>query len=64
MNAFSNLFKAAVSVALAPVAAVVDAACLPCDAYDRGDAFARSRGLIANAGRCVAAAVDPETTGL
>ena len=64
MNALTNLAKAAISVALAPVAAVVDVACLPCDAHDRGDAFARSRGLLANAGRCVAAAVDPETTGL
>jgi hypothetical protein len=56
-----NLAKAAVSVAVAPVALAVDIVTLPASAEDphRG-AFDRTAALLDNAGDCVKAAVTPE----
>ena len=59
----TNLLKAAVSVAVAPVAAVVDVVALPSDALDGKDAFSRTGALLDNAGHCVAEAVKPEREG-
>lgn len=56
-----NLIKAAVSVAVAPVALVADICTLPASSYDphRGP-FERTGWALKNAGACVKAAIAPQ----
>lgn len=55
----SNLTKAAVSVALAPVVIVVDVVTLPATADDpRKGAFDNTAKLLSNAGECISKAVE------
>lgn len=56
----SNLAKAAVSVAVTPVTAAVDAVMLPVDATEGEDVFKRTGAMLKNAGDCVQQAVKPE----
>ena len=58
---FKNLLKAAVSVAVAPVAVVADTLMLPADAEKLGKpAYSRTAALLRNAGKCVREAVMAE----
>lgn len=59
MNMLLNLTKAAVSVAVAPVALVADICTLPSSGYNDTPPFARTGGLLSNAGACVREAVKP-----
>lgn len=61
MNILTNLARAAVSVAVAPVAAVADVLTLPSSAYNDRHPFARTGALLSNACECVRQAVKPET---
>ncbi len=54
---FGSLVKAAVSVALTPVAALADVLTLPASAHDDRHPFERTGYLLNNAGRCVKHAV-------
>ena len=54
-----NLFKAAVSVAVTPIAVVIDIVTLPASAFDNKDAFHRTGALLNNAGDCLKEAVKP-----
>jgi hypothetical protein len=56
----SNLLKAAVSVALSPVALVVDVVTFPASTLDGNDPFKRTGALLKNAGDCVSEAVKKE----
>lgn len=58
MNLLTNLVKAAVSVALTPVAAVADVLTLPASSLDpyRGP-FDRTAAMLKNAGECAVEAV-------
>lgn len=60
-ESISNLAKAAVSVALTPVAFAVDIAKLPASALDpHKHPFEETKGMLSNAGDCVKEAVKPE----
>jgi len=63
LNAFTNLTKAAVSVALAPVAAAVDTVMIPGDAVNDRTPYGRTGSLLSNAADCVKQAVKPESEG-
>lgn len=55
-----NLLKAAVSVAVAPVAVIADTLMLPADAEKLGKpAYSRTTALLRNAGKCVRESVKP-----
>lgn len=56
----SNLTKAAVSIAVAPVAVAVDVIMLHADAEGNKDAFSRTSDLLSNAGDCVDKAIKPD----
>ena len=56
---FSNLIKAAVSVAVSPVAFVVDVVTLPASAFDNKDDFHRTGALLSNASKCIEEATKP-----
>lgn len=60
LKMLSNLTKAAVSVAAAVPAVVVDTVMLPIDAVYDKDAFSRTGKLLGNASDCVNEAVKPE----
>ena len=60
MLLFTNLLKAAVSVAITPVALVADVARLPSTAYNGKDAFGLTGSLLKNAGQYVKEATKPE----
>lgn len=53
-----NLTKAAVAVALTPVAVVVDTLMLPSDAESSNSAFNRTGKLLSEAGKNIEKAVD------
>lgn len=55
-----NLAKAAVSVAVAPVALVVDVVKLPATAYDNKPAFGNTQRMLSNAGDCFNEATRPK----
>lgn len=55
-----KLTKAAVAVAVAPVAVVVDTVMLPVDAENRHDAYSRTAGLLKSAGENITDAVKGE----
>jgi len=56
-----KLTKAAVSVALTPVAVVVDTVMIPFDASSSNpDAYSRTANLLKNAGENVSKAIDSE----
>ncbi len=57
----TNLTKAVVSVAVAPVAIVADAVMLIPDSCDGNkEAFSRTGALLKNAGECVEEALKPD----
>lgn len=59
-----NLLKAAVSVAVAPVAVIADTLMLPADAEKLGKpAYSRTAALLRNAGKCVRTATRPSEEG-
>lgn len=60
LNIVANLTKAAVAVALAPVAVVADVLTLPASSMDphRGP-FDRTAGVLKACGECVAEAIKP-----
>jgi len=55
----TNLTKAAVGVAIAPVAVVVDLAKLPSDAFDNRNAFGRTGEILKTVGKNVKEAIEP-----
>lgn len=59
MTILSNLTRAAVAVALTPVAAVADVLTLPSSAYNDRAPFGRVAGLVRSAGQCVKQATKP-----
>ena len=61
MGILSNLTKAALNVAVSPVALVVDLATLPASACDLSGPFDRTAGCLKRAGKCVEAAVEPDS---
>jgi hypothetical protein len=56
----TNLSKAIVSVAIAPVALVVDIVTLPASAENNSGPFDRTTKLLDNAGECIKEAVKKE----
>jgi hypothetical protein len=54
-----NLTKAAIGVAVAPVAIVVDVVKLPADAFDGKDAFNRTGNILGDVGKNVKEAIEP-----
>jgi uncharacterized protein YgiB involved in biofilm formation len=59
-NMLGNLTKAAVSVALTPVALAVDVVMIPQSCADLDGPFDRTAALLKNAAECVEEAVKPE----
>lgn len=60
-ESISNLAKAAVSVALTPVALAVDIVKLPATTLDpHKRPFEETEGMLGNAGDCVKEAIKPE----
>ena len=55
---FGSLLKAAVAVAVSPIAVVVDVVTLPATAFENKDAFHRTSALLESAGKNVMKAVD------
>ncbi|EYC51708.1 hypothetical protein AZ34_11905 [Hylemonella gracilis str. Niagara R] len=55
-----NLTKAAVAVAVTPVAAAVDVLAIPADAYDGKDMFSRTGAMLRAAGENLSEAVKPD----
>ncbi|EXA60612.1 hypothetical protein ACLDYT_02560 [Acinetobacter baumannii] len=55
-----SLTKTAVSVAVAPVTAVVDAVMIPIDASEDGEIFQRTKSTLNNAAENFSDAVKPE----
>lgn len=62
MNLFSNLLRACLAIAAAPVAAVADVLALPGTAYDGKPAFGRTGALLGAAGEAFTTAIKPEKT--
>ena len=60
MGILSNLTKAALNVAVSPVALVVDLATLPASSLDLKGPFDRTADCLKRAGKCVEAAVEPD----
>jgi hypothetical protein len=56
----TNLLKAAIAVAVSPVAAIVDIVTLPASAFENKDAFHRTASLLESAGENVTRAVNPK----
>ena len=55
-----KLTKAAVAVAVTPVALAVDTVMIPFDAENRGDVYSRTTNLLESAGKNISKAVDNE----
>lgn len=60
MGILSNLTKAALNVAVSPVALVVDIATLPSSALEIKGPFDRTANCLKRAGRCIEAATEPD----
>ena len=60
MSMIGNLMKAGISIAVTPVAVLVDIATLPASAYNDEEPFKRTGQQIKNAGRCLNEATKPE----
>ncbi|WP_288497553.1 hypothetical protein [uncultured Acinetobacter sp.] len=56
-----SLTKAAVSVAVTPVTAVVDAVMIPVDATEDGEVFQRTKNTLSNASKNFNEAVKPNS---
>ncbi|CAA2106065.1 hypothetical protein [Variovorax paradoxus] len=63
LGMITNLAKAAVSLASAPLVAVADLATLPSSALDGRGPFDRTAEVLKKAGRALEAAVVPEEEG-
>lgn len=61
LRTFTNLTKAAVAVAVSPVAVVADVLTLPSTAIDGKPAFGKTTTMLRGAGDCMREAIKPES---